>query len=77
MARLSRLGPSDKVEITDSSSPDFGKTGEVIHIWSRPTTMINSGSKPIRSGSRIYCQVKMDDTGTMTEFTVVQLRKIQ
>jgi hypothetical protein len=77
MRRLSRLKPNDKVEIIDSSSPDFSKTGEVIHIWSRPTTMISSGSKPIRSGSKICCQVKLDDAGTMTEFYVGQIRKIQ
>ena len=73
MARLSRLKPGDKVEIIDGTSPDFGKTGEVIHIWSRPEIMI---SKPIGSKVKVYCQVKLDDTGTMKEFPSGQLNKI-
>jgi hypothetical protein len=73
MGRLSRLKPSDKVEVIDSDSISFGKRGEVIHIWSRRETMIN---KPASSEVKVYCQVKLEDTGTMTEFHPRHLKKI-
>jgi hypothetical protein len=73
MARLSRLRPSDKVEIIDRTAPDFGKTGEVIHIWSRPEITIG---KPTGSKVKVYCQVKLNDTGTMKEFPTGQVKKI-
>ncbi len=74
MGRLSRLKPSDKVEVIDSTSPDFGKIGEVIHIWSERETMINN---PKGSEVKVYCQVKLEGSGMMTKFGPSQLKKIQ
>ena len=76
MNRLSRLATGDKVEIIDRGSPDFRKTGKVIKCVCKPLTMINSGGKSISSGVLTLCEVKLEDTGTIGEFTVDQLRKI-
>jgi len=76
MNKRIRLAKGDKVEIIDRNSPYFGKIGELMEIQPAPTEMINSSSKVISSKVEYYCKVKLEDTGTIGEFTVDQLREI-
>ena len=68
-----RIHKGDKVEIIDSESPYFGKTGTVMEAASVPEQMINRSSKVISSREIIRVVVKLDDTGTTEIFNSKQL----
>lgn len=67
------LAIGDKVEVIDRGSHYFGQTGKVIKRVRKPLIMINSG----KSGTLTLCEIKLEDTGAIEDFTVSQLRKIQ
>jgi hypothetical protein len=67
----------DRVEVIDRTSPYFGKRGGVMDSECPRLIMIDLGSKPTGSEVKVYCQVKLEDTGTAVEFALNHLRKIQ
>ena len=76
MKKRIRLATGDKVEIIDSKSPYFGKTGKLIKLQLIRTEMINTNSKTISSKEEYHWAVKLDDIETTEAFTLRQLRKI-
>ncbi len=75
MNNESRWATGNKVEIIDSGSSNFGKTG--VLMGPILVTMINAGSQPIRPRTEYHWKVKLDDTGAIETFAPYQLKKIQ
>lgn len=76
MNKPNRFATGNKVKIKDKKSPYFGKTGIVKRPIAVPIRMINRSSKVISSKVEQFCEVKLDDTGTIVTFKLSQLEPL-
>lgn len=68
-----RIAKNTQVEIIDSESPYFGKTGEVMTIMPVLVKMLREGTQK----EEFRIQVKLDDTGEFAWFLGHQLEKVK